>query len=140
MKIDTVILSSNDNKDYLDFWPIVSEAWSNFGVEPILIYTGEEDINLSGNIVKLNSKKINSAFLAQNIRLLFPGILNNRTCIISDIDNLPLSKDYFVIEKINFLCFKYISDQANETASNDWNQNLSNAGEAFRKYLESLNG
>ena len=45
-----------------------------------------------------------------------------------------------MIEKINFLCFKYISDQANETASNDWNQNISNAGEAFRKYLESLNG
>ena len=45
-----------------------------------------------------------------------------------------------MIEKINFLCFKYISDQANETASNDWNQNISNAGEAFRIYLESLNG
>lgn len=96
MKIDTVILSSNENKDYLDFWPLVSEAWSNFGVEPILIYTGEDNISLSGNIVKLNSKKIDSAFLAQNIRLLFPGILNGRTCIISDIDNLPLSKDYFL--------------------------------------------
>ena len=53
MKIDTVILSSNENRDYLDFWPIVSEAWSNFGIEPFLIYTGEEDINLSGNIIKI---------------------------------------------------------------------------------------
>ena len=57
MKIDTVILSSNENRDYLDFWPIVSEAWSNFGIEPFLIYTGEEDINLSGNIIKIYSKK-----------------------------------------------------------------------------------
>ena len=37
MKIDTVILSSNDNPNYIQFWPIVSEAWSLMGVEPILI-------------------------------------------------------------------------------------------------------
>ena len=42
MKIDTVILSSNDNPNYIQFWPIVSEAWSLMGVEPILIYTGNK--------------------------------------------------------------------------------------------------
>ena len=35
MKLDKVILSSDDNPDYLEFWPIVSEAWRNIGIEPI---------------------------------------------------------------------------------------------------------
>ena len=35
MKIDTVILSSDGNQDYIEFWPIVSEAWKLMGLEPI---------------------------------------------------------------------------------------------------------
>ena len=42
MILDTVILASDDNPDYLDFWPIVSEAWESMGLEPILIYTGKK--------------------------------------------------------------------------------------------------
>ena len=57
MKIDTVILSSNDNPNYIQFWPIVSEAWNLMGVEPILIYTGEQKLNLKGNVINFFSKK-----------------------------------------------------------------------------------
>ena len=95
MILDTVILASDDNPDYLDFWPIVSEAWESMGLEPILIYTGKENKDLKGNIIKFNPNKLDSAFVAQNIRLLYPGILKNKNCIISDIDLLPLSKNYF---------------------------------------------
>jgi len=95
MILDTVILASDDNPDYLDFWPIVSEAWESMGLEPILIYTGQEKKDLKGNIIKYNPNKLDSAFVAQNIRLLYPGILKNKNCIISDIDLLPLSKNYF---------------------------------------------
>lgn len=102
MKIDHVILSSNDNPDYINFWPIVSEAWSLMGVEPILIYTGEKNIKLKGNIINFNSKKLDSAFVAQNIRILFPALLENKNCIVSDIDNLPLSKKYFLDSVIKF--------------------------------------
>ena len=51
MKIDKVILASNNNKDYLDFWPIVSEAWLRMDIEPVLIYTGKEKIKLDGNVI-----------------------------------------------------------------------------------------
>jgi len=95
MKLDYVILSSNDNPDYLNFWPIVSEAWKLMGVEPILIYTGKEDINYKGNIVRFDSHNLDSAFVAQNIRILYPALLKDKNCIVSDIDNLPLSKKYF---------------------------------------------
>ena len=46
MKLDKVILSSDDNPDYLEFWPIVSEAWRNIGIEPILFYTGKNKIKM----------------------------------------------------------------------------------------------
>ena len=102
MKIDTVILSSNDNPNYIQFWPIVSEAWSLMGVEPILIYTGEQKLNLKGNVINFFSKNIDSSFVAQNIRILYPSLLNGNTCLVSDIDNLPLSKKYFVDSVLSF--------------------------------------
>ena len=102
MKIDTVILSSNDNPNYIQFWPIVSEAWSLLGVEPILIYTGEQKLNLKGNVINFFSKNIDSSFVAQNIRILYPSLLDGNTCLVSDIDNLPLSKKYFVDSVLNF--------------------------------------
>ena len=42
MKIDNVILSSNNDPKYLDFWPIVSKAWQNLGIKPYLFYIGKE--------------------------------------------------------------------------------------------------
>ena len=102
MKIDTVILSSNDNPNYIQFWPIVSEAWSLMGVEPILIYTGEEEYKLKGNVINYSIKNINPSFVAQNIRILYPSLLSNRTCLVSDMDILPLSRNYFVDSVLNF--------------------------------------
>ncbi|OUU28807.1 MAG: hypothetical protein CBC04_00685 [Verrucomicrobia bacterium TMED44] len=102
MKIDTVILSSNDNPDYIQFWPIVSEAWTLMGIEPILIYTGEQKLKLKGNVISFYSKNMNSSFVSQNIRILYPSLLDGKTCIVSDIDNLPLSKNYFINSVVDF--------------------------------------
>ena len=41
------------------------------------------------------------------------------------------------LEKIEFKCFKYISDSADENASNDWKKNLTLGAQAFSK---SING
>ncbi len=102
MKIDTVILSSNDNPNYIQFWPIVSEAWNLMGVEPILIYTGEQKLNLKGNVINFFSKNMDSSFVAQNIRILYPSLLDGNICLVSDIDNLPLSKKYFVDSVLSY--------------------------------------
>ena len=103
VKLDTVILASNENPNYIDFWPVVSSAWLEMGVEPILVYTGNKKLHLKGNVINFESRQMDSAFVAQNIRILFPGLLENKNCIVSDIDSLPLSKDYFVnsINKIS---------------------------------------
>ena len=42
------------------------------------------------------------------------------------------------LEKIPFLCFKYISDFADENASRDFNQHVKNGGILFSDYLESV--
>lgn len=102
MKLDTVILSSNDNPNYIQFWPIVSEAWKLMGVNPILIYTGKQKLKFNGNVINYNIPNIDSSFVAQNIRILYPSLLKNKNCIVSDIDNLPLSKKYFLDSILNF--------------------------------------
>ncbi len=107
MKLDKVILSSDDNPDYLEFWPIVSEAWRNIGIEPILFYTGKNKIK-NENVFNFNLEKRDSAFLAQNIRLLAPTLFPNDTCIISDIDNMPLSEDYFQGNIVNIADNQFI--------------------------------
>lgn len=134
MNLNSVIVSSNDNPDYIQFWPIVSEAWSLMGVEPFLIYTGEKKIKLKGNVIYFNIKGADSAFVAQNIRILYPGLLKNKTLLVSDIDNLPLSKNYFVnsVKNFNensFIIYRpdacppnMISMMWNAAASETWNE------------------
>tara|TARA_Y100000389_G_scaffold76692_1_gene73444 strand:+ start:19825 stop:20565 length:741 start_codon:yes stop_codon:yes gene_type:complete len=96
MKIDKVILAVNNNKDYLDFWPIVSDAWKRLGVEPLLIYTGKEKLNLEGNVINFHVQGIDPVFVAQNIRILAPALFPSENSITADIDDLPLSKKYFI--------------------------------------------
>lgn len=96
MKIDKVILSSNENQNYLDFWPLVSEAWERLGVKPVLIYTGEKKINLPGEVIHFFIKDIDPVFVAQNIRILAPSLFKDDNSITADIDDLPLSKKYFI--------------------------------------------
>ena len=96
MKIDKVILASNDNQEYLDFWPLVSEAWERLGVEPVLIYTGKDKIDLPGEIIHFYVEGIDPVFVAQNIRILMPALFPEHNSITADIDDLPLSRKYFI--------------------------------------------
>ena len=95
MKIDKVILSANENKDYIDFWPLVSKAWERIGIEPILIYTGKSTPEIDGNVIKIYVPFVSTVFVSQNVRLLAPVLFPDENCIISDIDSLPLSSKYF---------------------------------------------
>ena len=41
------------------------------------------------------------------------------------------------LEKIEFKCFKYISDNADENADNDWNKNLAKGASAFASLINT---
>ena len=44
-----------------------------------------------------------------------------------------------LLENIEFKCFKYISDNANDNANLDWNENLYLGTKAFQIYMSKLN-
>ena len=41
------------------------------------------------------------------------------------------------LENIEFKCFKYISDNADENADNDWNKNLAKGATAFTRLINT---
>ena len=54
-----------------------------------------------------------------------------------DMEAYALAK-LCLIEKINYFCFKYISDEANDSASKDWNANVSKGAVHFMHLLDSI--
>lgn len=99
MLIHKVILSSDDHPNYIHFWPIVYKAWKKIGIEPILVYIGNNIhlLDYQDNIIKFNSQyALKTAYVAQCIRLLIPAIFKDDIVIIADIDNIPLKKTYFL--------------------------------------------
>lgn len=100
MKIDYVIVSSNDNPYYLDFWPIVSKIWKEkFNITPVLGLISNEDSEFEkseyGLVKKFKSiNGIDTGLQSQIVRLYLPKELDGY-CLISDIDIIPLSVNYF---------------------------------------------
>jgi hypothetical protein len=104
MKIDYAIMSSNDNPMYLDFWEPVAKCWESMGITPLLFYFGEKNIK-DERVIKVE-KLLNYSESIQTlwVRYFAPKLLDpEKVSIISDIDMIPLSKNYFCksIEELN---------------------------------------
>jgi hypothetical protein len=101
MKLEYAVVSSNSNPEYLDFWPYVARAWKNLiGLEPVLLYIDSKPppdwIHNHGKVYYLESlKDWDIAQQAQCIRFWAANILD-KPFIISDMDMLPISKDYYI--------------------------------------------
>lgn len=97
-KIDYVIISSDDNKTYKDFYPIVAKKWFNLGFKTYYInITDNNEIyetkwGIIHNIKAL--KNISSGFQSQVVRLFSCNFIQGNL-LMSDIDMLPLNRDYF---------------------------------------------
>ena len=108
MKIKYAILGSNMNPLYYDFWNIVSKVWKKkFNIIPVLGLICDEDSDFIeteyGLIKKFKSiPNISVALQSQIIRLYLPKFFKNDICIMSDIDMMPLSIDYFVNNLIKY--------------------------------------
>jgi len=102
MKLSGVLVACNENTHYLDFWPIVKEAWWRVvGLPCIMIYVGETlPAHLTNDKAVIFFKAISSwptATQAQVIRLLYPALMKSDGAImLSDMDMIPLQKDFFV--------------------------------------------
>ena len=100
--LDRVIIACDSNKDYLDFWPLVSAAWEKIGVKPTLVLIEKPDESIEvdeslGDIlrIKLTDDSVHPTFAAQAVRLLAPALYPDENITIADIDIVPLSKEYF---------------------------------------------
>jgi hypothetical protein len=99
MELKYAVVSSNSNPEYLDFWPYVAKAWQRIGIEPVLLYIDSTDLphNMAeyGRYYNLRSiSEWNIIQQAQSIRFWAAKLLD-APFIISDMDMLPISKEYY---------------------------------------------
>ena len=104
MKLDLCLVSCDLNPMYYPYFPLVRQCWKNIvGIDCILILIAKEVpyelLSEKEHIILFPPlPNIPTAFQAQCIRLLYPSMLLQKYqgIIISDMDIIPLNKDYFV--------------------------------------------
>lgn len=99
MVLKYAVVSSNSNPEYLDFWPHVARMWQRLGFEPVLLYIDPKGPAASlaeyGRVFFLESiSDWEISQQAQCIRFWASRLLD-APFIISDMDMLPISGDYF---------------------------------------------
>lgn len=127
MKIDICLMSCNENYTYYSLYPYVKHIWEKIlNAKCILIYIGNEIPELllpyKEDIILYKPKEnINTTFIAQTIRLLYPALLkyipNQNTeikqlcegILITDIDSIPLNRKYFCDNIANIDDSKFIN-------------------------------
>jgi FkbM family methyltransferase len=100
MKVEKVIMSCDDSH-YQDYWPVVSKVCKKqLGATPVLFKIGEKetDFYFDGNGLVKEVKSLPQT--QTSIQSLFYRIYGtkffpNEVCLISDIDMMLLSYDYF---------------------------------------------
>jgi hypothetical protein len=96
--IDYVVISSDDNPMYKDFYPIVAKRWFDLGFKTYYVnITDEDSIEESewGIVHKMKSLDfVSTGFQSQVVRLFTSTFIEARL-LMSDIDMLPLNGNYF---------------------------------------------
>jgi hypothetical protein len=97
MEIEWAVNSSDENPMYLDFWPVVKSAWLKIGIKPLLIIVAgdEPKWELENYTITLPLVRgIKPSFQAQIARIWAWKMLDGNL-LMSDIDMMPLSRNYF---------------------------------------------
>ena len=102
MKIDKVIVSSNDDPLYLEFWPYVAKAWRKLlgdDVEVVLGYLSDkpiDELSEHGTIMRFDRREdIIDKNMSKLIRSLVVMRSSDSYCLYADVDMLPLNGKYF---------------------------------------------
>jgi len=108
MKIDKIILASDDNPNYLDLWKYVSKVCKlTLGITPVLFHITDEYSDFFqdeyGLVKKIKKHPdIPTSFQAQLYRLYGTKFFSKETCLISDIDMFTFNYDYFISQVSKF--------------------------------------
>lgn len=144
MSVDYVIVSSNDNPLYMDFWPIFKKMTKQtLNAKPVLIHvsdSNEYEEDDDAVVIKIKQVTKNTGFQAQISRLWAPIFFKDKICMTSDIDMLPLSKEYFNQFKTNQDDFHILSANVYNNVMNYYPMCYNIAyGSTFEKVLELPN-
>lgn len=97
-KIDYVIISSDDNPMYKDFYPIVAKRWNELGIKTYYINITDKDCLYKdeyGIVHCIKSiENLDTGFQSQVVRLFSSKFLSGNI-LMSDIDMFPIYGDYF---------------------------------------------
>jgi len=113
MPLSSVLLACNDNTDFLDYWPLVKEAWLKIANLPCsMIYVGQtlpEALQSDPSVKFFKAiEGWSTATQAKCIRLLYPALLQDEDLVlISDMNIMPLQKEFYKegFNKFNKNCF-----------------------------------
>ena len=98
MKIDYVIISSDDNPMYKDFYTIVAQRWLDLGIKTYYLNISDTDEiieNEYGIIHKVKSLEfVSTGFQSQVVRLFSSKFIEGNI-MMSDIDMLPINGEYY---------------------------------------------
>lgn len=105
MKIDRVILSTNNNRTYYEFWNPLSKLYKeNFGITPTLIFLGSENelnsLSLSdeyGTIIRQDIvDTVDFAWATTWALFYYTKYFPNEVCLINGIDQIPLGSKFII--------------------------------------------
>jgi hypothetical protein len=135
MKIDRVILSTNNNPTYYQFWNPLSKVYKeNFGITPTLIFLGSEKelegLPLSrefGDIIRQDivpSKDV--SWTTTWALFYFTKNFPNEVCLINGIDQIPMGSKFLIdyIKEINENKYVMLIDDAYKLmmGRKDWSE------------------
>ena len=102
----TVVISSNDNPNYIDCLPYVQKAWNKLGWNTLTFYLGNKAINSThqNKIVKIKKVKHYRDSTVLQVYRLFGAKYAKGLLMTSDVDMLPIS-NYWQPQEDNFTVY-----------------------------------
>ena len=98
MNIDYVIISSDDNPLYKDFYQVVAKRWFELGFKTYYVNITDKDEVLEneyGIVHRIKSVNVGSTGFQSQVVRLFTSNFVEGNLLMSDIDMLPINGDYF---------------------------------------------
>lgn len=130
MKIDKVILSSNNNDLYYPFWNIISKLYkTKFGIDPVLIFLGSEEEKIAcelsseyGEIIVCDIKVEGKlAWECTWALMYFTKLFLDDNCLIMGIDQIPTGTYFFdMIKDIDDDSYIMLIDDAYQSSVPTW--------------------
>ena len=146
MKIQRAVMATDANSEYYQFWPVVAKRWSTWGITPTLAVVSDEkldiDESLGDVIYRSPIPEVSTAQQAQIIRLFLAANFEDDICLISDIDMLPLRKEYFTdsvapYDDMNFVVYSSDAYLPNDPAYPAYPMcYLASQGENFKEIID----